>query len=305
MLKKKKKVSLSDRLASSYSYGSDRKPEVEEHGPEPEKEMEEDMSAMFPELNDASAQLQEEPEEPETEDAWPNAALFLNDELEEQEEIKETKLSMTAHRKAVLSKGLTVFFSVACAVLLFLIYGAVMTTYSYDPSGKVAPEAYSVSDIANKKAYEKMYVYYQMVKQTYEQVLLTDAAYSYQSADGDIRFAELGSEYMAINDRAGTLATTIKGAEVSSQYQQIIEMLNSWMTDLNTYLTDMAQFCSYGGQDESFANEAIVLNESLYENFKTITQNVADLGENVKGVDLDDIQNWSPQGYVEEKIGGN
>ena len=42
----------------------------------------------------------------------------------------------------------------------------------------------------------------------------------------------------------------------------------------------------------------------MNDNFQLITQNVITLGEDIKGYDLADIKNWSPEGYVQETIEG-
>ena len=56
--------------------------------------------------------------------------------------------------------------------------------------------------------------------------------------------------------------------------------------------------------DSNAAAEAIAARQVLNDNFQLITQNVITLGEDIKGYDLADIKNWSPEGYVQETIEG-
>ena len=56
--------------------------------------------------------------------------------------------------------------------------------------------------------------------------------------------------------------------------------------------------------DSNAANEAIAARQVLNDNFQLITQNIVTLGGEIKGYDLTDIENWSPDGFVQQTIEG-
>lgn len=41
-----------------------------------------------------------------------------------------------------------------------------------------------------------------------------------------------------------------------------------------------------------------------YSDFSLITQNLVAMGENLQGVDLTDVKQWTPEDYVDEQING-
>ena len=99
------------------------------------------------------------------------------------------------------------------------------------------------------------------------------------------------------------VSTQIDAAVINSKYTQIKNMLLTWVQ------THAAAYCQYMSaaitqNDSNAANEAIAARQVLNDNFQLITQNIVTLGGEIKGYDLTDIENWSPDGFVQQTIEG-
>ena len=220
-------------------------------------------------------------------------------EAEEKNRQNKAEKKVTRHKKK--GRVLTAVLAAACAYLIFLIYGVLMTSYTYDEQGNVVAEIYSVEDIRQRNAFEKVVGYYQLCRGLYEEILLTD----YQFEAQELPYATIGGQYTALLDSAESLYSQINGASVDSQYYQIIDMMATWLTDyVRNYLQNIATYCAYNGEDDTSGNNAIVYNTETYQYFLNITQNIVSLGEGIHGIDLTDIREWSPETYIDQEING-
>lgn len=192
-----------------------------------------------------------------------------------------------------------VLLTAACSYLVVLIYGSFITEFYYDDKGEVAPVIMSVSDISDKNEYNSIVGMYLQTRSLYETLLTLD----YRMAAGTEDSMSIAPEYEATLDTVSALTTQIDAAVINSKYTQIKNMLLTWVQ------THAAAYCQYMSaaitqNDSNAANEAIAARQVLNDNFQLITQNIVTLGGEIKGYDLTDIENWSPDGFVQQTIEG-
>ena len=113
----------------------------------------------------------------------------------------------------------------------------------------------------------------------------------------------IAPEYEALLDDVTNLSVKTEAMEVESQYSQIKNIMLLWVkNDIAVYLQNMSAAISQN--DVETANKAIQDKERVYKDFSIITQNIVAMGESVKGADLTEIREWTPESYVDEKING-
>ena len=104
-------------------------------------------------------------------------------------------------------------------------------------------------------------------------------------------------------DEVSDLSIKTDALEVDSQYSQIKSLLLTWIKDdIAVYLQNMSAAISKNDADT--ANNALQDKDRVYSDFSVITQNIAATGENIKGVDITDVKEWTPENYVDEEING-
>lgn len=192
-----------------------------------------------------------------------------------------------------------ILLSVACIYTAFLIYGALITQFAYGDSGKIEAVSVSVDDIYQRNEFEKILVFYLQARSIYEDVLLLD--YRIQAGQEDL--LNIAPEYEAELDAVSSLIVHIEGASIETKYNQITNMLYTWVQ------THMAAYCQFMStaitqNDDNAANEALACREVLYSNFQLISQNILTLCADIKGIDAEDISSWSPEDYVQSAVVG-
>ena len=211
-------------------------------------------------------------------------------ELSEEEQVSKWRLS---------TRIINILLVVSCVYVLFLIYGVSVTDYQYSNNGTIEAQKLSVRELADKKAYETVYYQYLHLRSLYEVVLLLD----YRIGKGEEEPLTIAPEYEALLDDVTNLSVKTEAMEVESQYSQIKNIMLLWVkNDIAVYLQNMSAAISQN--DVETANKAIQDKERVYKDFSIITQNIVAMGESVKGADLTEIREWTPESYVDEKING-
>lgn len=222
--------------------------------------------------------------------------------LEEHDEFLIQKSLEEAKRNARWDKTMNivhVILILACIYTGVLIYGAAVTTYVYDDSGEVTAQRMNISDISARKEYEKIYYYYEACRGLYECTLLLD----YRLGAGVEDPLMIAPEYEALLDTVENLSIKTDALSVDTGYSRIKSMLLSWIqSDIAVYLQNMSSAISQN--DSTAANNALQDKDRVYNDFMLITQNMAVVGENIKGVDLASIRHWTPENYIDEEING-
>ena len=238
-----------------------------------------------------------EDEKPEKLDYLTEEDISQLDQLDEM--MSEENFVYEKKRKKIFRRISMVLLTAACSYLVVLIYGSFITEFYYDDKGEVAPVIMSVSDISDKNEYNSIVGMYLQTRSLYETLLTLD----YRMAAGTEDSMSIAPEYEATLDTVSALTTQIDAAVINSKYTQIKNMLLTWVQ------THAAAYCQYMSaaitqNDSNAANEAIAARQVLNDNFQLITQNIVTLGGEIKGYDLTDIENWSPDGFVQQTIEG-
>ena len=225
----------------------------------------------------------------------------LRQEAERYKEEQEQKDKSTLKRWKIGSRVIAGVLIGACSYLIFLIFGVIMTTYTYTDSGEVVAEVYSIDDVRQKRSFDAIIGYYDMCRDLYEEILIID--YQLSSAAED--YPTLGGRYTALLDTTENLYAQIEGANVESQYNLVIEMMSNWLVNgVKVYLENIATYCGSSGTNTEAGNNAITYNSEVYNYFSQITANIITMGDGIKGIDLGDIRQWSPESFISEEIDG-
>lgn len=226
---------------------------------------------------------------------------ILPDDIQlEMEEMNQQLLEADREKKwSFLTRIVNIMLITACVYFVFLIYGVAVTDYQYTDDGTIAAQRLSVSDIRNKKGFETVLVQYESCRLLYEQVLMID----YRLGQGEEDPLIIGPEYEELLDTVSNLSIKTEAATVDTQYTQIKNMLLAWIkNDIAVYLQNMSSSISQNNIET--ANNALQDKDRVYANFSQITSNIVSLGEQVPGVDLTVIKEWTPESYVDKKIKG-
>jgi len=244
-------------------------------------------------LTDQEASLEET--EKDSKFVWENDLEIKELETAYKEESAEKR-----YRR--LTQGVNLLI-LLCIYTGFLIFGVAVTQYHYSDNGTIEAQKLSVSDIREKKEYEKILAQYINLRTIYQSVLLLDYQYD-QNADEHMTIA---TEYEKILDDILKASTQIKALDIDSKYVQLQSMMLSWVDSQNeqsiyTYCKLMSAGITENNDDT--VNQAIQIENFVDDNFTQITSNFVTLGENINGTDLVDIKEWSPEKYINEKING-
>lgn len=228
--------------------------------------------------------------------------MWENDlEITELENAHKEELAEKRYRRFTRAANLVIIL--LCIYVGFLIFGVAVTQYHYTDNGNIEAQKLSVSDIKEKKEYEKILAQYVNLRSIYQSVLLLDYQYD-QNADEHMTIA---TEYEKILDDILKASTQIKALDIDSKYVQLQSMMLSWVDSqssesIYTYCKLMSAGITENSNDT--LNQAIQTENSVDDNFTQITSNFVTLGENINGTDLVDIKEWSPEKYINEKING-
>ena len=223
--------------------------------------------------------------------------------LEEEQEERLLEKTFAEERKKARNEkiynALHGILILACVYAAFLVYGAVVTTYEYDISGRTVAQRMTVSDITAKNEYEKIYFYYEACRGLYESTLLLD----YRLGAGVEEPLMIAPEYESLLDTVENLSIKTDALNVDTGYSRIKSMMLTWIqSDIAVYLQNMSSAISQN--DTASANNALQDRDRVYNDFMLITQNMAVVGESIKGVDLHSIRHWTPENYIDEEING-
>ena len=256
----------------------------------------------LPESAKGSALIQKQPEENRTSKI--QAANSVSEEevpyIDKLEEImSEQEDQKSEKRKQKKYKFFQFILSAGCIYFIVLIYGTFITDYTFDQTGRIVPVVLSVNDIEELNEFNKVYAIYLQTRTLYEKILTLD----YRVASGVEDTLTIAPEYEKALDEVFRLAVQIDAASTSSKYNQVKNMLLTWVK------THIAAYCQYMStaitqNDEAAAQEAIACREVVNNNFRQITENIITIGRDINGIELSDIKNWSPEAFVASEIEG-
>lgn len=221
------------------------------------------------------------------------------EETEESEFAKEQKRERRERRKQVLGKAVNCILCIACVYTAFLIYCAAVTTFTYDANGKVIPERMTRKELAERSEYRKLYYFYETSRSVYEQILILD----YRLSAGEEDPYLIAPEYESMLETIDVLCLKTDAFHPDAGYGQVKNLLLSWQRDdIAVYLQNISQAISMN--DAQAGENALQDKDRVYQDFSYITQLMATYGQRIKGMELRDIETWSPENYVYETING-
>lgn len=237
------------------------------------------------------ASIRREPAEPE--ELYSEDSLEINELLQQRQEEKSQK-----HQK-IFSNIMSGVLIAGCVYVSILIYGVMVTDYNYNENGEIVPEVVSVQDIKEEKAYDTILYQYLQCRSLYEEVLMLD----YRLGKGEEDPLTLAPLYEEKLDTVSSLSIKTDALTVETKYSKVKDMLLSWIkNDIAVYLQNMSSAISQNNSET--AQNALQDKDSVYSDFSLITQNLVAMGENLQGVDLTDVKQWTPEDYVDEQING-
>ena len=237
------------------------------------------------------ASIRREPAEPE--ELYSEDSLEINELLQQRQEEKSQK-----HQK-IFSNIMSGVLIAGCVYVSILIYGVMVTDYNYNENGEIVPEVVSVQDIKEEKAYDTILYQYLQCRSLYEEVLMLD----YRLGKGEEDSLTLAPLYEEKLDTVSSLSIKTDALTVETKYSKVKDMLLSWIkNDIAVYLQNMSSAISQNNSET--AQNALQDKDRVYSDFSLITQNLVAMGENLQGVDLTDVKQWTPEDYVDEQING-
>lgn len=221
-------------------------------------------------------------------------------EYEENDVIKTEKLRRSKQRSAFANMMLKIFLILAIFYTAFLIYGVIITEYVYDEKGEVVPLVYTIDEIEEKKDYELFSAYYINIRDLYEKIIVLD--YRLAVANDNADYISLSSEYETLLETVSAITIQMEAYTPRSAYKQTYNlMLNLVKTDIAVYLQNIS--AALAQNDEDKAAKAVISKEVVYNDFIKTTSNMITLGENIKGIDVSGLKNWSVENVRAREIG--
>ncbi|MCR5480203.1 MAG: hypothetical protein K6F27_10150 [Ruminococcus sp.] len=226
------------------------------------------------------------------------AAENLDKELEEEIERRSERFESNGKSTKRNYYIFKVVLCVLCGYLLFLIYGALMTDYDYDEKGNVTAQRMSVEDIKQQKEFNTLLGYYMDARALYEKIL----SLNYQLDKNENDALKYASEYEKLLDESSKIIIQVKAVTPSKQYSQAYSLLLNWVNaDLSSYLQEISKALTTGNSEN--LQNAMNDKQRCYNNCHQLTANIISLGQNIKGVNLSDVKDWSPEIYIQKEMG--
>lgn len=221
-------------------------------------------------------------------------------QLDAEDMLRRRKERRSSARKATLEKIGIIAMTIACVYLVFLIYGALKTEYVYNEDGRVVAQRLTYEELENLETFNDVQSEYLQARRLYETILKLD----YKMAAGMEDPLLIAPEYEAVLEQIDELVIQIKALDVNDpKYNQLCTMLEAWVgTDAALYCQKMSAAISRN--DAQAASDALVCRNAMYNDFTIITENIVVLGSGVHGVDLSELEGWTPEKYINDNIDG-
>ena len=205
----------------------------------------------------------------------------------------------------MLRLAVNLLLAAACIYMLFLTYGVLVTQYVYNEQGVIVPQVLTVEEVREANEFKKILNQYIACRELYQHILVLD----YRMEQGYEDPMVLVPEYSALlkdedNPYDVTdLSIRINALSVKSGYIPIKDMMyNFAFTDAALYLQHISAAIS--NNDTESANLALTDRDVMYSDFSLLTQNIIAMGAQLRGVNITDVMQWSPDKYIEEYING-
>lgn len=221
-------------------------------------------------------------------------------QLDAEDMIRRRRERKTSARNATLEKIGIIAMTIACVYLVFLIYGALKTEYVYNEDGRVVAQRLTYEELENLETFKDVQSEYLQARRLYETILRLD----YKMAAGMEDPLLIAPEYEAVLEQIDELVIQIKALDINDpKYNQLCTMIETWVgTDAALYCQKMSAAISRN--DAQAASDALVCRNAMYNDFTIITENIVVLGSGVHGVELSELEGWTPEKYINDNIDG-
>lgn len=230
--------------------------------------------------------------------ASPEIKETIDDKIEYEtgeDYIKEQKILKRNKRKFYFIK---IFMCFLCGYLLFLIYGVMVTNYDYNKDGDVTAQIMTKDDIQNQKEYSTLLGYYMDSRALYEKILILNYRLDKNVEDP----LDLVPEYESLLDESNRILVQLKAVSPSKAYTPAYNLLINWVNaDISSYLQEISAALSQNNAEHM--QNAINDKQRVYNDCYQLTANMISLGENVKGVNISELKEWSPEEYIKSEMG--
>lgn len=187
---------------------------------------------------------------------------------------------------------------VGCLYFIVLIFGALITDYTYDEAGNAVPMAMSYSDLKNLDDFKVIVTQYYAIQELYRQMLDID----YQLYVNPSNAMALSVEYEGLLEEVSRISIKTESIAVNTAYSRIKTMLLSWIkNDIAVYLQNMSSAIAENNSTKE--QHAAEDRNRVLNNYNMITNNLVALGEKVKGMDVNELVEWTPEKYNKELMG--
>jgi len=198
-----------------------------------------------------------------------------------------------------LARGVQWLLIAACVYIAFLIYGVTVTSYEYDAAGKVVPQRMTVEELAESTEFSQVQGYYLRARSLYEKALDLD----FRLANNPESALLVASDYELLLEDVAKLSVDLNAAQFSAAYAQLKRQLLYWVqTDIAVYLQNISAAITQNNTEKG--NQAIIGRDIMYNDFMLISENIAIYGQAVKGANLNEIYDWSPDKYIRKVLEG-
>lgn len=219
----------------------------------------------------------------------------IDEKLEAEKLIKEDK--ERNNKKTAALKELIVKLAVilGCVYLIFLIYGAIITEYTYDEAGNSVPLEMNISALKDLDDFQALINKYLEMRCLYEQTLDLD----YEFYKDETNKVSISAKYEGLLEDVAKLSIQTDAVTVPTKYSQMKSMMLKWIKDdIAVYLQNMSAAISENNTEK--ANNAAEYRKITQNDFTIITNNLISIGYEVKGFDTTDLSNWTVDKYTAE-----
>lgn len=229
-------------------------------------------------------------------DAPVQSSELTQEEYEESLEVSSLIAERKRQRRQVFADRAVRIFQVmlilASVYMVFLIYGVIVTDYTYNDNGKVVPEVLQMSELAELQDYKLLESYYIRTQALYEDILELD----YKLAENEDTALLVALEYQDLLTVVDKLVTDLAAEDVDTKYTAIYAQLRTWVaTDTAVYLQNISGAITSNSEEK--ANNALIARNVTYSDFAQITQNMVTIANNTKGATVGEIYKWSPESF--------
>lgn len=234
---------------------------------------------------------------------------FTEEEMEVVALREQWEKEQNKKQHVLLTRVINIFLILGCIYMIFLIFGVSVTTFQYSENGKVEPQIMTAKDIALKKEFDVIRVEYERCQIIYQKLLIL--TYRLHNAkDEDIQ--KIAAEFAPLATEIQNTHKKEQGLKVQNEQKLFIEMTLHFLDTSQQYCNYTASGYTQNKKEDIESSNALwnggVNNQTgepivtIGDQFIILHQNILSLGEGLKGVDMIEIKQWSPDKYLNKVI---